>query len=160
MLLSIRNVVGLLSFSAVVAGTSAASYSAGQSSADSARAGIEHTLHKVDALVKSGAHVEQISDALYEDDLMIIGEGEEHLFRGSASFQTRLAYFLKNAPACSLSIVDPIRHSGNLAVAFVHERCKAPDAGSAGTDARVLYVFRNGVKGWRVTMEMFGSGAF
>ncbi len=26
-------------------------------------------------------------------------------------------------------------------------------------DARILWVFRNGKKGWRVTMEMFGWGA-
>ena len=160
MLIDARKFAGFSIAAAVVGCISAASLAAETAKPDDARAGIERTLQKVDALVKKrGASVREVAEALYEDDLMITGEGEKGVYRDLATFKPRLEFFMKNAPTCSLKIVEPIRHSGNLAVSFVAEHCDAPAAGGEASDNRVIYVFRKGAKGWRVTMEMFGMGA-
>jgi hypothetical protein len=159
MLVDAIKIAGFSLALAVATSSSASSQAAGKTEADDARTGIELTLNKVAEMVAKGAPVNEVAHALYEDDVMITGEGEKALYPNLSSFKARLEYFLQDAAGCSLNIVDPIRHSGNLAVAFVREHCKAADAGGTASDARVLYVFRKGSKGWRVTMEMFGSGA-
>jgi hypothetical protein len=127
---------------------------------DPARAGIERTLDKVNALLKQKASAQDIADALYEDDLMVTGEGEKSLYRDLKSFMEPLAHYLEGGERCALRLVDPIRHSGSLAVAFVFEHCAPEKAGEAGEDARIMYVFRNGTKGWRATMETWSWGTF
>jgi ketosteroid isomerase-like protein len=97
---------------------------------------------------------------MYERDLMIIGEGEKSLYKDLKSFMGPLASYAAEGTRCNLSVVDPIRASGNLAVAFIFEHCAAAKAGDKDEDGRILYVFRKGAKGWRVTMEMFGWGTF
>jgi SnoaL-like domain len=144
---------------AAAAGLGSPLQAAGTTHTDDARAGIQLTMDTVDAMVTKGAPVKDIAAAFYDNDLMVVGEGEEHLYINLASFISRLEFFLKNGGKCSIKLVDPIRHSGNLAVAFAAEHCVAADAAATASDARVLYVFRKGSKGWRVTMEMFGSGA-
>jgi ketosteroid isomerase-like protein len=125
-----------------------------------ARKGIQATIDKTNALLASTATAKEIANALYEDDLMIIGEGENSLYRGLGSFLPKLEAIVEGGSHCTLDIVDPIRHSGDLAVAFIAEHCAAAKAAFKDADARVLWVFRKGTKGWRVTMEMFGWGTF
>ena len=59
-----------------------------------------------------------------------------------------------------LTVLDPVRSSGNMAVAFIHEHEEPAKAGEKPDDYRILYVFRKGPKGCRVTMELFTSGTF
>lgn len=125
-----------------------------------ARAEVQNTLDRVNALLKKNAPVQAIADAMYEDDLMITGEGEKGLYRDLKSFMGPLAEYVKDGSRCNLKIVDPIRASGDLAVAFVFEHCSAAKAGEKDDDARILYVFRKGTHGYRVTMESFGWGTF
>jgi ketosteroid isomerase-like protein len=122
------------------------------------RAEIEAMLQSVDRLVKAHAPVKDIAEAFYEPDLLITGEGEKGLYRSREAFMKPLQAFVENGSGCTLKIVDPLRHSGSFAAAFVSEHCKAPDSKDADSDARVLYVFRKGANGWRVTMEMYDNG--
>ena len=125
-----------------------------------ARLGVQATIDKTNALLKRGATAKEIADAMYEDDLFITGEGEKGSYRDLKSFMGPLAEYVADGSRCTLEIVDPIRHSGNLVVAFVFEHCAAAKPGEKDEDARILYVFRKGVKGWRATMETFTWGRF
>lgn len=121
-------------------------------------AGINATLRKTEEILKRGGSAQEIAEVLYEPDLTIIGEGEKSLYPDLASFMEPLAAYVTN-PTCTLTVVDKIRHSGDLAVAWVAEHCDAHE-GNPAEDYRIIYVFRNGEKGWRSTMEMFGVGKF
>ena len=138
----------------------AAAAAADKAVGDAARTGIQATIDKTNALMKRNGSLKDFTDIFYEDDLMIIGEGEKSLYRGLPSFMNRLKFYLEDQTRCSLKIIDPIRDSGSLAAAFIHEHCDPAKAGEAGEDYRILYVFRHGAKGWRVTMELFTPGTF
>jgi hypothetical protein len=125
-----------------------------------ARAGVQKTIDRVNALLKNNASARVIADAMYEDDLMITGEGEKSLYRDLKSFMGPLAEYVKDGTRCDLKVVDPIRASGDLAVAFIFEHCAAAKAGEEDDDARILYVFCRGPHSYRVTMEMFGWGTY
>jgi hypothetical protein len=154
----IRGLCALLAL--VCMGLSSAAQAATPAAPGTARAGIQKTIDETNVLLKRGASAQEIADVMYEPDLMIIGEGEKSLYRDLKSFMGPLATYVADGTRCNLSIVDPIRASGNLAVAFIFEHCAAAKAGDKDEDARILYVFREGAKGWRVTMEMFGWGIF
>lgn len=126
--------------------------------AQDALKGINATFDKVHQILARSGSAKEIADVLYEDDLTITGEGEKSLYPDLASFMEPLQAYTRN-PTCRLTVIDKIRHSGNLAVAWVAEHCDAHE-GEAAEDYRIMYVFRNGAKGWRVTMEMFGAGKF
>jgi ketosteroid isomerase-like protein len=132
--------------------------SAPESGHDDAQTGIETVIKKYNALVARGASAKEVAELLYEDDLTIIGEGEKSLYPNLASFMKPLEGYLGN-PTCRLALVDKIRHSGDVAAAWMLEHCEV-HGNSPKEDYRVLYVFRKGTKGWRVTMEMFGAGTF
>jgi ketosteroid isomerase-like protein len=123
-----------------------------------ARVGVEATLNKVNDLFAKGGSAQQVADVLYEDDLTVTGEGEKGLYPNLESFMKPLAGYLTN-PTCRLTLADKIRHSGNLAVAWVQEHCDHHGAEKA-EDYRIMYVFRKSSKGWRTTMELFVSGTF
>jgi ketosteroid isomerase-like protein len=106
------------------------------------------------------ATAKEIADAMYEDDLMIVGEGEKALYRDLKSFMGPLAEYVASGSRCKLEIIDPIRSSGNLAAAFIFEHCNATSATEKDENARILYVFRKGPNGYRVNMENFGWGTF
>jgi len=146
--------LAMLAFSmTVLSGAQAA-----DQAAHDALKGINATLDKVHQVLARSGSAQEVADVLYEDDLTIIGEGETSLYPELASFMEPLQAFTRN-PTCRLEVVDEIRHSGNLAVAWVAEHCDAHE-GEAAEDYRIMFVFRNGAKGWRATMEMFGAGKF
>jgi hypothetical protein len=132
--------------------------------ADTPEAGVEQTISTLNALFARGASVAEIADAMYDgDDVVITGEGEPVAYRSLKSFMPRLEVYLANIRQCRLSVVQPIRHSGTLAAAFIAEHCAAGalNAGAtADADARLLWVFRKSAKGWRVSLEMFSFGKF
>ncbi|MGE3599233.1 MAG: hypothetical protein AB7N70_27175 [Dehalococcoidia bacterium] len=127
-------------------------------SAADVEAGINATFAKVHELLARGASGAEVAEVLYEDDLTITGEGEKGLYPDLKSFIEPLHAYTRN-PTCRLKVVDKVRHSGDLAAAWVAEHCDAHEK-DAAEDYRMIYVFRNGPKGWRVTMEMFAVGNF
>jgi hypothetical protein len=147
--------IGVVAVSAVVWSTTAAEARPGD-----ARLGIQATIDRTNALLKRGASAREIADVMYEDDVFITGEGETGAYRDLKSFMGPLAAYVADGSRCTLEVVDPIRHAGNLAVAFVFEHCAAAKPGEKDEDARILYVFRKGAKGWRATMESFTWGKF
>lgn len=125
-----------------------------------AATGIRATLARTNALQHRNAPAREIADALFEDDLMITGEGESRSYRDLASFMDTFAEHSAAAVQCDLALIEPIRSSGDLAAAFVSQHCPAAKAGDKDEDSRVLFVFRAGPKGWRVTMGNWSRGAF
>ena len=144
---------------AVALAISATTANAVELSDKDVKAGIDRTLNKVDSLRAKGATARQIANVLYEDDLMVIVEGEKAMYSGIRTVMPLLAEHLKHTMDCRLKALEPIRHSGKLAVAFVSESCPASADADAGP-LRMVYVFRNGAKGWRVTMESAAVGEF
>jgi ketosteroid isomerase-like protein len=133
---------------------------AGAADRNDVRDGIQATIDKTNALQKRNAPGREIAAALFEDDLMITGEGESRGYVGLASFIDTFIRLSASAVNCDLKLVDPVRSSGNLAVAFVTQHCTASKAGEKDEDSRVLFVFHKGVKGWRVTMGHWSGGKF
>ena len=119
---------------------------------------IEAVIRKGETIGARSGSAQEIADAFYEDDLTFTGEGEKGMYPNLASFMQPLQDYTRN-PTCRMKVVDRVRHSGNIAVAWVAEHCDASGK-EASADYRVIYVFRNGEKGWRVTMEMFTVGKF
>ena len=147
----------LMIFSTALAFTAGCAVAAAH---DDARAGIQATIDKTNALQKHNAPAKDIAAALFEDDLMITGEGESKGYTGLASFIDTFTRLSASAANCDLSLIEPIRSSGNLAAAFLSQHCTATKAGEKDEDSRVLFVFRNGAKGWRVTMGHWSGGKF
>jgi ketosteroid isomerase-like protein len=145
---------------AIGAALSLAAGLAGSADRNDVREGIQATIDKTNALQKRNAPGREIAAALFEDDLMITGEGESKGYNGLASFIDTFVRLSAGAANCDLKLIDPIRSSGNLASAFVSQHCTASKAGEKGEDSRVLFVFRKGAKGWRVTMGHWSGGKF
>jgi len=125
-----------------------------------ARAGIQSTIDKANALFHRSASADEVAAALFEDDLMVTGEGEKGSYRNLKSFMGQLAAHTAAGPRCTLAIIDPIRSSGELAVAFLSEHCTAEKAGDQEEYTRVMFAFRKGQNGWRVTMASFNFGKY
>jgi ketosteroid isomerase-like protein len=139
-------------------GAATATRAADQNGADAAC--VKATIDKTNALMKRNGSLKEFMDVFYEDDLLITGEGEKVFYRGLKSFEKPLAGYLANQTNVTLTVLDPVRSSGNMAVAFIHEHEEPAKAGESPDDYRILYVFRKGPKGCRVTMELFTSGTF
>jgi hypothetical protein len=110
------------------------------------RDGIQSTIDKTNALQKRSAPGREIAAALFEDDLMITGEGEDKGYKGLSSFIDTFVGLSAGASNCDLKLIDPIRSSGNLAAAFLSQHCTASKAGEKDEDSRVLFVFRKGAE--------------
>ena len=107
---------GVILAAAAFVGTPATAMAADKAAAsDEASAGVHSTIDKSNALMKRNGPLNEFIELFYEDDLMIIGEGEKALYRGMPSFAKRLAYYMEDQTHCSLKIIDPVRSSGNLA---------------------------------------------
>lgn len=149
---------GLTAFGIAIA--LAAGLSASANDRNDVRDGIQATIDKTNALQKRNAPGREIAAVLFEDDLMITGEGESKGYTGLASFMDTFVRLSAGAANCDLKLIDPVRSSGNMAAAFLSQHCTASKAGEKEEDSRVLFVFRKGEKGWRVTMGHWSGGAF
>ena len=147
-------------FIVIGAALALASGTAVAAGASAARAGIQATIDKTNTLQRRNAPARDIAAALFEDDLMITGEGELKGYSGLASFIDTFTRLSSGDSNCDLTLIDSIRSSGNLAAAFLLQHCTAAKAGGKDEDSRVLFVFRNGKKGWRVTMGHWSGGKF
>ena len=134
--------------------------SAAAAAPNDARAGILATIEKTNALQKRNAPAREIAAALFEDDLMITGEGESRGYKSLASFIDTFTRLSAGDANCDLRLIDPIRSSGDLAAAFLSQHCPATKVDAMDEDSRVLFVFRKSAKGWRVTMGHWSGGKF
>ena len=148
---------GVIAVGAVLALAAGLSTSADR---NDVRSGIQATIDKTNSLQKRNAPGREIAAALFEDDLMITGEGESKGYTGLAAFMDTFVRLSAGAANCDLKLIEPIRSSGTMAAAFLSQHCTASKAGEKEEDSRVLFVFRKGAKGWRVTMGHWSGGAF
>lgn len=123
-----------------------------------AAAGVKLTIDKANALMKRSGSPKEFMELLFEADLMITGEGETVTYKDLKSVEKPLAAYMAHQAQCKMTVVDPVRSSGTIAAAFIQEHCDPAREGEKPDDWRILCVFSNGAKGWRVTMELFTSG--
>jgi hypothetical protein len=127
--------------------------------AGSAEAGVKALIERTNALMKRHASSKEFADLFFEDDLMIAGEGDRVFYKSLKAFEKPLARYAADQTRCKLTVIDPVRASGTIAAAFVQMHCDPAKAEEQPVESRILYVFRNGAKGWRATMEMYTAGA-
>ena len=123
-----------------------------------AEAGVKALIERTNAVMKNHGGLKEFEDTFFEDDVMIAGEGDKTFYRSLKEFEKPLAGYVAGQSRCSLRVLDPVRSSGSIAAAFVQMHCNPAKAGDAPVESRILYVFRNGKKGWRAMMEMYTGG--
>jgi len=130
---------------------------------DAIRAAIQATLDRAKAVAARGGSAEEFARTLDDPDLMITGQGDKTYYGRRAFVQREGEYIKEGADPtrCFLRLVGPIRHSGELASAFIHEYCNPDKKGAGAYSYRVLAVFRDdGPHGWREIQELFVEGNF
>jgi hypothetical protein len=115
-------------------------------------------MNKAVAIAHQPGQTKALAESFYEDDLTITGEGFDKFYPNLPSFMDTLAEVTKN-PTCNLRLIGKPETSGRLAVSWFAEHCDTYKDMPA-EDYRILYVWRKGQKGWRVTMESFSRGKF
>lgn len=126
--------------------------------AGSAAKGVKALVESTNALMKRHGSLQEFEDLFFEDDLMITGEGDKVFYKSRKAFEKPLAGYVTDQTRCKLTVVDPVRASGTIAAAFVQFHCDPAKATDQPVESRSLYVFRNGVRGWRAMMEMYSAG--
>lgn len=95
------------------------------------------------------------ADAMYAEDVVVIGEGSDAAVRGLNALMPILQDIVQSSESCSISMNDAEINKGQ-AWSFATWSC-APVEGEA-YKVRALYVWEKQDKGWRVTAEMYGMG--
>lgn len=96
------------------------------------------------------------ADAMYADDVVIVGEGSEEAVRGLDALMPILNDIVHGSESCTISMNDAEINNGQ-AWSFATWSC-TPATGDA-YQVRALYVWEKQEEGWRVTAEMYGMGA-
>lgn len=125
---------------------------------EAAAVGVKALIGRTNAVMKNHGSLREFEETFFEEDLMLTGEGDKTFYRSLQEFEKPLAGYVADQTRCKLSVIDPVRSSGVIAAAFVQLHCDPAKAGDAPVESRILYVFRNGKKGWRAMMEMYSAG--
>lgn len=110
-----------------------------------------------EAAIDRHASTAEVAHIFYNDDLVVTIQGDK-TYHGLQSFMRPLAGYLQGIERCHFKLMKPVQHSGEVAAAFVQERCDPAKPGDAAEDLRILYVFKHGPKGWRVSQESAMEG--
>jgi len=124
---------------------------------------LESVLRSAEVAVHRGTDAEEFGRLLYDDDVVVIGEGWTAATRGLPALLPIVATVLKEwgpSPTLKFTLVDPIVTSATVATAFIDVSVTPSNPSEPGQQYRALYSWTRGVKGWRVILEMFGSGSF
>lgn len=108
-----------------------------------------------------GATAKEIVDLLYDQDLMLIGEGfpaassglKECLPLFEAAFQE-----WGPRPKLEMRISEPIQEADELAVTVVGVTCYPDVAGAEPVRYRMMAAWKPTSRGWRVVVETFTYG--
>jgi hypothetical protein len=98
---------------------------------------------------------------MYEDDVIVVGEGDVSATRGIQGLEEQARAISASAgphPQVSFTIVSPILACADAAMTMIGVvvRPDLPDAGAM--HSRILAGWRKGPHGWRICMEMHAQG--
>ncbi|MCK2086800.1 nuclear transport factor 2 family protein [Thauera aromatica] len=95
---------------------------------------------------------------LYDDDIVLTGEGSPAAVRGRAALMPVIAEIVRTTRSCTLT-PDPARgQSGALGYSFVTYDCAPDDASAPRYQVRALFVWARKAPGWRVVAETYLMG--
>jgi ketosteroid isomerase-like protein len=123
---------------------------------------LESVIQVAEAALASGADVAEFVDLLYDDGVVVVGDGWPVAIHGVQALLPKLEGMFKewgSRPKMRLMLLDPILTEGSVATAFVDARVTPSGPGAAEERYRVLYAWKHGARGWRVALEMFAEGA-
>jgi ketosteroid isomerase-like protein len=161
-----RNIVGAAS-AAWLVGVLMFSQAAFAEDAATAKARVEakQAVEAAQKLLQSGASAEDFVNAVYADDVVMIG-GTPGAKRGKAAALAEVkAWFNYMGPngtkGCSYTMEDPAVVSPNSYASFLNLHCKAnPPSVNKDEDYTETYVWKKTPTGWRVALEMWAEGKF
>jgi hypothetical protein len=122
---------------------------------------LETKLAVLSAAFARGADARAIGDLMYEEDVVVIGEGDHSATRGLTAFMPTLAAHLEEwggKPNVTFKLIDPILTEGNVASAFLDITLIPSIAGALTQHYRSMFGWRRSAKGWRVALEMYAAG--
>lgn len=123
---------------------------------------IRELLDDVERLFAAGAGAAEIVDCLYEDDALLVGEGQSEGLRGKESIARALQSMLNDQwshrPQCRFVIKQPMVLDMNAAATFVEVQIQ-PNQGHGELQVlRALYGWTRTEAGWRIRVETYGVG--
>lgn len=98
-------------------------------------------------------------DALYDDSIVLAGEGSPATVRGRQALLPVLDEIVRTTRRCALEPDAARGRSGSLGYSFVTYRCTPADGAAPDYAVRALFVWREGPQGWRVVAETYLMGA-
>lgn len=119
-------------------------------------------LQDIEQRLAAGAQADEILPALYDDNLIVVGDGDAQASRGLASFRDALHELLSVAwaprPQCRYVLRHPLVLDRNAATTLVEFQVR-PDEGRGDLQVyRALYGWVRTAHGWRIQIEMYGVG--
>lgn len=114
-----------------------------------------------DAL-RRGATAAEFAKMLYAPDVVVVGEGSPRAIRGVEAFLPHLTRLLEAwGPNADLTfrIADPVIAAESVATILVDVHVAPKGAMSGAEYYRVVYAWIRAAGGWRVAVEMYGSGS-
>jgi len=124
---------------------------------------LESVMRVAEAALSRGADAAGFAELLYDEDVVVVGEGWPAATRGLLAAIPKVDETLKywgDRPRLRLTIVDPIVTEGSVATTFVDVKVAPSKPGGAQHQYRALYGWKRGARGWRVVLEMYDEGAF
>jgi ketosteroid isomerase-like protein len=124
---------------------------------------LEAVMRMAGASLLEGADAVKFAELLYDEDVIVVGEGWPAATRGILEAIPKVDETLKywgDRPRLSFTIVGPIVTEGSVATTFVDVKVASSEPAGARYQYRALYGWKRGIRGWRVALEMYDEGAF
>ncbi len=122
---------------------------------------VRRVLDRVEAAFARGTTAEELIPMWYDEDVVVVGEGDPGAVRGHAEVIAKAAQMLPEMgphPRASFRMDEPVLGMESLAVVFIDAEVSPDIAGAQPVRYRILTAWRPGKRGWRIVREMFTSG--
>lgn len=122
---------------------------------------IQQTLQATSDAIAAGASAAEVSQLLYDDRALIVGEGLDAAMSGrdaTVSLLTEVLADWGDRASVVYTIRRPVIATNGSATMLVQVDVTRRDAQSSRVTYRVMYGFERGPRGWRVVLEMYGNG--
>jgi len=118
-------------------------------------------LDAVEVAFAHGTTPDELMPMWYDDDIVVVGEGDPCATRGFRDLMAKAAQTLLEMgprPQVTFKIDSPILALETLAVAMIDAEIH-PDVRDAPRGSyRMMTAWRHGGRGWRIVREMFAAG--
>jgi ketosteroid isomerase-like protein len=135
--------------------------SRGENDLSNLRQELQEVLRCAARALAEGSSVAAFAELLYAPDVVLVGEGMERALCGLKASLPMLTEFVGDfgvRPEFTFEVQLPILAGTDTAAAFVTVNVRSTDSPGETGQFRALYAWRRTVKGWRVALEMFGTG--